>query len=111
MYDILFYFGQEIVIVRVNGKRIYFSYTGQEGTFSPMEKLKLNRDGVLKEYPDLINDEEWEKEAVKRFEKHLHTMPSELDIVEYVKKDLKKFGYIPKTQKRNGFRPVNLSEE
>ena len=70
MIDILFYFGAEIVVVRVKGKEMLF---GNPPNLAPIKYLRLNKSGVIKEFPDLADCEEWREEAIKRFTEHVST--------------------------------------
>ncbi len=87
-----------------------FSHTGVTGSFSPLGRLRLNKNGVIREFPDLINEEDWQKIAIERMDEHLSKMKSENEVCEYAQSELKKYGYVPKMIKKDGFRPMMLSK-
>lgn len=107
MYDLIFKHPTGVALVRVQGKMLYFSMM-EKGTFSlqPLEKIKLDVDGIIREFPDLKDrsTNEIRSEAIKRFYSHVEKMETELEIVRYVVKDLSKHGYTFVDAKRPGFR-------
>ena len=111
MISITFWFGNQIVEVRIIGKDIYFAEVrGARAIFVPIERLRLSVSGILKEFPDLegYSDEDVKREGIKRFKEKINKMNSEEEIAEYIIKDLKRYGYIPKIYKKDGFRPTIL---
>lgn len=108
MIGVLFDFAGEIVEVRVNGSSCYFRTARFGGAFSTIDGLKLDRKGVIREFPDLEDKEDWKQEAIKRFKEKVKAMKSEAEIIEYVINDLKKYGYIPLYLQRDGQRPKKL---
>lgn len=91
-------------MVRINGHRVTFVNSTYGAFESTIEGLKLSRAGVIKEYPDLKEREDWREEAIKRFKEVINVMQNEESIAEYVIQDLKKYGYIPKWKQKQGFR-------
>jgi hypothetical protein len=108
MIGVVFRFGGEVIMVRIDGFNCYFK-TSQSNLYSTIDGLKLNKSGVIKEHPDLKDKEEWRKIAIKRFKEKLKKMKSEKQRMEYVINDLTKFGYISLYYQRQGFRPIKIT--
>lgn len=107
MYDLIFKHISGVALVRIDGKRIWFStMNGSNFSLQPIENLKLDIDGILREFPDLKDKtaKEIRVEAIKRFKGHVDKMESEMEIVQYVAHDLSKHGYVLVNAKRPGFR-------
>ena len=107
---IVFKLGSDIIEVRVQDFNVYFRTPGL-GQFADIEGLKLNKVGVIKEFPDLKDNKEWKKEAIKRFKEKIKSMETEMERVKYVIDDLKKYGYVPMYFQRAGHRPTKLNNE
>lgn len=107
MIGIIFTFGADTIEVRVQDINVHFR-TSDFQQFAGIERLKLNKDGVIKEFPDLKDNEDWKNEAIKRFKEKIKTMNTEMERANYVIKDLQKFGYKPMFMQRQGFRPTKL---
>lgn len=105
MIEIIFYFGTEIVIARINGHNISFGSSSNGAFLANIDGLKLNRQGVEKEFPDLIGKENWREESIKRFKNHIYSLKNEDQIAEYIISDLRKYGYVPRYKQKGGFRP------
>lgn len=107
MYDLIFKHISGVALVRINGKAISFS-TMDRGFFSlqPIENVKLDIDGIVREFPDLKDRsaKEIRIEAIKRFKDHIEKIESEMEVVQYVIHDLSKHGYVLVNAKRPGFR-------
>jgi hypothetical protein len=107
MYDLIFKHISGVALVKVDGKKIYFS-TMDRGLFSlqPIDNLKLDIDGILREFPDLKDKtaKEIRQEAIKRFKGHIEKMESEMEVIQYIVQDLGKHGYVLVNAKRPGFR-------
>lgn len=97
----------DMIIVEVDNNILSFwdSNTQQAST---IEGLKLNRAGVVKEHPDLENDDEWRKKAIQRLKEHMKKFDTEDEKMDYVKKELTKHGYEPKFKQRAGWRPTKF---
>jgi len=76
MVGVIFQFGSEIVEVRVQDSNCFFR-TSNFQQFATIEGLKLDKAGVIKEFPDLNDKEDWRQEAIKRFKDKLKTMKTE----------------------------------
>ena len=108
MIGVIMKLGSEVVEIRVQGNQVLFR-TGQfGGAFSTLAGLKLDKGGVIKEFPDLENKENWKEEAIKRFKEKMKTMKTEKEQVKYLINDLQKYGYLPKYIQKEGFRPVKI---
>jgi len=108
MIGVIFELGSEIIEVRISGTQCLFK-TGQfGGGFAPIEGLKLSKHGVVKEFKDLENRDDWKEEAIKRFKEKLKGMSTEMERTNYVIKDLSKFGYVPRYLQRAGHRIKKL---
>lgn len=105
MIGVIFQFHDEFVDVRINGNEIYFR---KNGIFSTIEGLKLSRHGVIKEFPDLTDNEDWKFQAIQRFKENFKSLKTEKEKVEYVVEDLKKFGYKPVAFQKQGFRAKRI---
>ena len=104
IYVMFEHFGEK-VLVEINGNNIYFSTTQQGPVKAPIDKLKLNYRGCVREFPDLEGCDDWKQQAVKRFKDKIENMSNENEKVNYVIQDLRNHGYIPLFKQRNGFRP------
>lgn len=104
----LFEFGSEVIEVRIEGNNCLFRTKDYGGASHPIDNLTLQKTGVIKEFPDLKDNKDWRKEAIKRFKQKLKNYKTEKQRMEYVKEDLKKFGYKPIIEQRDGFRPRKL---
>ena len=107
MIGIIFKFGTEIVEVRVKGNEVFFRTPKSPG-FGDIDGLKLNKVGVLREFPDLKDKDDWQKQARERFKNKIKQMKTEREKAEYIKEDLKKYGYEPYAEQIEGFRPKRL---
>ena len=105
----IFEFGSEIIEVRIVRSDCLFRTKDYGGAFSPIDNLRLDKAGVIKEFPDLKDEENWREEAIKRFKEKLAKMETERERMDYVVEDLKKFGYVPKYEQEDGHRPKKLS--
>jgi hypothetical protein len=104
MIEVIFFFGTEIVMVRIRGNHVTFVNSAFGSMEATLEGLKLSRSGVIKEFPDLKDNPNWNIEAIGRFKEKINDMNNEEKIADYVIEDLRKFGYIPKFKQKAGFR-------
>lgn len=110
MTDLVFYYGKEIVIVRLLKENLFFcKLEHSQLKFAPIEGLKFSEAGIRKEFPDLIDKpfEEAKKIAIERLKTAIKNMQSEKDRIVYLKNDLEKFGYVLKIISREGYRPIS----
>ncbi len=108
MIQITFEFAQDKVLIEVNGTNVYFSNLGDNSHYVTIDSLRLNRKGVIKEFPDLQNNPQWKKEAIKRFKAHIKLLKNEDERVSYIIIELRKHGYKALTKMKKGFRPVRI---
>lgn len=108
MIGLIFQFGSDIIEVRVDSSNVFFR-TSQFQQFADIDGIKLNKAGVLKEFPDLKDNEDWQKESRKRFKDKIKKMKTERERANYVIEDLRKHGYKPMHEQRSGFRVKKLS--
>ncbi len=104
MIELMFYFGSDIILVRVSNNDITFSNSAFGNLYAPIDNLKLSRIGVIKEFPELEYEENWKDEAIERFKNKISSLKTEEKKAEYIIGDLRKHGYIPRYKQRNGFR-------
>jgi len=102
-----FELGGEVILVKVLGNNILF--TTSETNFqqyAPIDGLRLSKDGILKENPDLkdLPNTELRKKAVERFKEHIKKLDNEGKIGDYLILELGKCGYQLKTIQKEGFR-------
>jgi len=104
MIDLILYYGTEIIFIRIDGGNITFHNSNFGVRGSTIEGLNLSYPGVLKEFPDLEDNPDWRHIAIKRFKDKINKMDNEDKIAEYLVKDLKMHGYVPKFKQKHGFR-------
>ena len=109
MIDLLFSFGHDVVLVRIDNHNLQFANTSQGAQMSTIDGLKLSKQGVEVEFHDLVGDDNWRDKAINRFKEKIKTMQSEQEITEYVINDLKKYGYKPMYKQKIGFRREKLN--
>ncbi len=104
MIGVIFEYGSEKVEVRIEGENCYFR-TGQfGGALVPIDSIKIDKAGSIKENPDLKDRKDWKKETIKRFKDKLKNYKTEMERVKYVIEDLSKVGYKPLYIQRKGYR-------
>ena len=107
MIGVIFQFGTEIVEVRVKDNNVFFR-NANNPIFADIDGLKLDKQGVIKEFPDLKDKDDWQKQARERFKEKMKTYKTEEERVKYVIEDLIKYGYKPMYMQKQGFRPVKI---
>jgi hypothetical protein len=107
MIGVIFSFGTEIIEVRVQDNNVFFR-TSSSPNFSDIDGIRLDKYGVIKEFPDLKDKDDWQKQARDRFKMKIKELKTEDERVKYIITDLNKFGYIPKYIQKAGFRPVKI---
>ena len=109
MIIILFRFANEKILVTIKGNIVTFANTMYGAKECEIDGLQLNRQGVIKEHPDLKDNPNWKNEAIKRFKDKINSFSNENQIAEYIINDLKGHGYIPEKIQKGGFRPKAIS--
>ena len=100
----VFELGGDQVEVIVDSNNIMFRDAGS-GTTTTIHGLKLDKSGVIREHPDLKDDDEWKKKAIERLKEHIKKFKTEIQKINYIKDELEKFGYTPLYFQRAGHRP------
>ena len=96
--------GSDVVEVIVDSNNIMFRDTSS-GTTTTIHGLRLNKAGVIKEHPDLKDDEDWKKKAIERLKQHVKKFKTEIQKINYIKDELEKFGYNSMYFQKAGHRP------
>ncbi len=99
--------GSDRMMIRVIGDTVLF-IDPQTNTVSPIEGLNLNKQGVIKEHPDLKDDEEWKQKAIKRFVNKIKSFKTETEKTNWLIEEMKQMGYNPLFKQRNGFRAEKI---
>lgn len=102
-----FQLGGDQVEVIIDADNTMFRDTST-GTTTTIHGLKLSKAGVIKEHPDLKDNEQWKEEAINRLKKHIKKMKNENKKINYIKDELIKHGYKPMFKQRAGFRPTRF---
>jgi len=110
MISTIFQYGTEVIEVRINQTNVLFRTQGTQGGFVPIEGIKLEKAGCVKEHPDLKNDKEWKEKTIKRFKEKIKEYDTEKQRMNYVMKDLIKHGYKPLHFQQSGHRPVKIKQ-
>ena len=97
----------EVVEIRVKENEVYFK-SANNLTWATIDGLKLNYNGVIKEFPDLEGEPGWKQQAIERFKEKISKLKTEDEKIDYVIEDLKKHGYKPKYKQKQGFRPIPI---
>jgi DNA-binding MarR family transcriptional regulator len=110
MIGIIFQFGGEVIEIRISGYNILFKSSTYGSQYASIDNLYLSKEGVIKEYPDLKDNDLWREEAIKRFKDEIKKLANEKKIADYIIKDLSKHGYIPKYKQESGKRVEVLDD-
>lgn len=96
--------GDEMVEVRVNNNDITWRSTVYGASFFPLDTLDLDKNKVIKEFPDLEENKDWRDTAMKRLKEKLKSFDNENRKIEYIVGELKKVGYNPHSFQKQGGR-------
>lgn len=102
-----FSLGSERIIIRIIQDNILFVDL-KTNMMSPIEGLKLNKEGVIKEHPDLKDDVEWKQKAIQRFVNRIKGFNTEMERMDFMIKEMREMGYTPLLLQRDGFRPTKI---
>jgi len=97
-----FRIGGDILDVIIRDNNVLF--TDASGVITTIEGIKLSRSGIIKENPDLKDDEDWRKKGIERFKEHVKKIKGDSKKIDYVKTELQNHGYEPMYKQRNGWR-------
>lgn len=99
-----FRLASEILNVVIKGNDIIL--LDSNNTMTTLDGLKFSYEGVIKEFPDLKDKDEWRKEALGRLKEHIKTFKTEKEKLYYIKDELTNFcGYEALYIQKAGFRP------
>ena len=111
MMELVFELGGEVVVVKLDGIKVNFSnsQTGYQVAV-PIDMVKLDIRGIVKEFPDLKGrpEEVMRKEAIARFKDNIRGMRSEGSRKKYIINEFEKMGYSLKMIHKRGFRPTKF---
>lgn len=103
MGEMIFTFGPDVILVQVRGNSVMFGNTSYGAKLTDISGLEINKAGVIKEFPDLADKDDWKEQAIERFKDKIKSLPSENAKMKYIRGDLEKHGYIlKKIQKAGG---------
>jgi hypothetical protein len=108
MIGIIFEFVNERVEVRIQHSTCYFR-TSPLHPFVSIEGIRLDKKGVIKEFPDLKDKDDWRQQAIERFKEKMKGIETEKGQAEYIMEELVKYGYKPLYLQKEGFRPIKLN--
>lgn len=99
--------GSERMIVRIIGNNVLF-IDPQNNIMAPIEGLNLNKQGVIKEHPDLKDDIEWKQKAIQRFTDKVKSFKTENERADWIIEEMKQMKYIGLYQQKEGWRPMKI---
>ena len=105
--QLTFELGGDVILVRILGNNILFANSQTNfQQYAPIEGLRLSKQGILKEHPDLKGKEDGEirKEAIRRFKEKVKSMKTDDEVKLYVIEELGRFGWKVKSIQREGWR-------
>lgn len=104
MIGLIFIMGSEILEVRIVANQVLFRTPGS--AFATIDGLNLKKSGVIKQFPDLTDKEDWKDQAIKRFKQKIKQMTSEKETMNYIIEDLHSHGYKIKAKQIAGHRVI-----
>jgi hypothetical protein len=110
MIELIFYYGTDVILVRITDKNIEFGNSVYGNKLATIDGLHLDKSGTIEEFPDLKERTDWKIEAIKRFKEHIKKLNNEEEISDYIINELKKKGYIPRYKQLKGFRPTKIKQ-
>ncbi len=99
-----FQFGNDMIECILDGNNLMFMDIST-GMITTPEGLRISKDGVTKQFPDLRNDDEWKKKAIERLKEHMKKFDTGEKKLSYIKGELVRYGYTPLFKQRAGWRP------
>ena len=107
-----FSLNNQVGTIRISGCKIeYGKLFGNQMYFMPMDQLKFDYNGIIREFPDLKDKPEQEARTIasQRLKEHIAKMSGEEEVSRYIIEEIKKFGGIPQLKQKVGFRPEKLT--
>ena len=108
MIELIFELGSEIILIVIKGKEVLFGNTTFGAQLADISGLRLNYAGVVREFPDLELNENWQQIAITRFKEKINNHKTEEETSDYLIEEFKKMGYTAKQKRRKGFRPQKI---
>ncbi len=108
MIGILFKYGTELIEVVIDNNSLLFQTKQTGSMLAPIDSLKLDKAGCIKEHPDLKDRKDWREESIKRLKDKLKKMKTEKEKTEYVISELSKKGYTPYMMRKAGHRAIKF---
>tara|TARA_R100000750_G_C2343899_1_gene95424 strand:- start:1592 stop:1918 length:327 start_codon:yes stop_codon:yes gene_type:complete len=108
MIELIFELGSEVILVVIKGNKVTFGNTAYGNQMADISGLKLNYDGVCREFPDLELEDDWREQACERFKSKIEDMKNEEEVCKYIIGELESQGYKAKKKMREGFRAIDL---
>ena len=91
MIQLMFRFANEKILVVIDGNDIKFGSTQYGAQLASIEGLKLDYQGVIKEFPELEDRDDWREEAIKRFKEKIKSFDTEEERGVYIVEDRRIF--------------------
>ena len=95
--------GQQIDVIISGGELMFLDTSTRQIT--TIKGLSIKKSGVLKVFPDLVDNDNWKEIAIERLKDHIRKIESEDDKIYYIKKELEKYGYKGLYYQKGGWRP------
>ena len=108
MIEAIFLFGADVILIRIDNHKVEFGNTSYGAQLATIDGLLLSKEGVGREFPDLIGRDDWREEAIRRFKENIKSIHGEKAILWYIKDELENHGYVLKRWKQNGYREVKV---
>ena len=102
-----FQFSTDMIEVVIDGNNLMFMDISS-GMITTPEGIRISKDGVEREFPDLVNDDKWKKKAIERLKNHIKEYKNENEKLNYVKNELESYGYKALFKQKAGFRPTKF---
>ena len=108
MIGVIFQRMDEVVEIRIDGNNIYLRNTQTGLSFVPLDNMLLLKSDVVKEFPDLNDNENWRQIAIQRLKDKINSFDNEDSKVQYLISELSKKGYKAIAKQKEGYRPQRL---
>lgn len=105
--QLVFQQGSDRTAIRIIGENVLFIDL-QTNTVAPIEGLNLNKQGTIKEYPDLKGNPEWKKIAIQRFVDKVKSFKTEEERANWLIEEMKQMGYTGLYKQKMGFRTTKI---